>query len=379
MGKTRIMLSASHQSGYENDFISKALRNNELSLRGNYIDEFENNLESFLGKDKKVLVVNSGTSAIHLGLLLLGVKPGDEVICPTMTFVAAVNPILYIGALPVFVDSEEITWNLCPIALEKAILNRISKGKKPKAIIAVHSYGVPYQVDLICEIAHFYKIPILEDSAEALGSCYRGGKCGTFGDLSAISFNGNKIITAAGGGALVLNSLELKVKALSLATQSKENFPYYLHKSIGFNYRMSNINAAVGCAQLKKIEDRVNSRRSVNSFYRNLFSKIDGVLVFEVPDDNYYSNYWLTTILVDSTKGFDNQGLYQALDKENIESRFLWNPLHLQPFLKNNLFFGRNVAENLFGSGLCLPSGSSLSDDDKDRVKKVVYKYFKIS
>ncbi len=314
MGKTRIMLSASHQSGYENDFISKALRNNELSLRGNYIGEFENNLESFLGKDKKVLVVNSGTSAIHLGLLLLGVKPGDEVICPTMTFVAAVNPILYIGALPVFVDSEEITWNLCPIALEKAILNRISKGKKPKAIIAVHSYGVPYQVDLICEIAHFYKIPILEDSAEALGSCYRGGKCGTFGDLSAISFNGNKIITSAGGGALVLNSLELKVKALSLATQSKENFPYYLHKSIGFNYRMSNINAAVGCAQLEKLEDRVNSRRSVNSFYRNLFSKIDGVLVFEVPDDNYYSNYWLTTILVDSTKGFDNQGLQYHLD-----------------------------------------------------------------
>ena len=323
--------------------------------------------------------LSSGTAAIHLGLILLGVQAGDEVLCQSMTFSASANPILYLGATPVFIDSETETWNLCPLALEEAIVDRIAKGSKPKAIIAVHLYGVPYQIEAIKAISDKYNIPVLEDSAEALGSSYKGQKCGTFGDIGVLSFNGNKIITTSGGGAIVTKSKELKDKAVFFATQSRDDAPHYQHSEIGYNYRMSNICAGIGRGQMEVLDAHVALRRKMHEFYVDLFKDIEAVTVFTVPNTDYFANYWLSAILIEpnKAKGIDREALRLAFEAANIESRPLWKPMHLQPIFEHYPYYGSNVAETLFEKGLCLPSGSNLTDEERVRIKKVVFDFFK--
>lgn len=364
--------------GSEQQYIQEAFDSNWIAPVGANIDSFEKDLEDYLG-GSPITLLNSGTAAIHLGLVLLGVQPGDEVICQSMTFAASANPILYQGATPVFVDSEPETWNLCPIALEEAIIDRIAKGKKPKAIIAVHLYGVPYKVEAIRAVADKYAIPILEDSAEALGSRYKGQHCGTFGAIGVFSFNGSKIITTSGGGALVTPTKALKDRALFLATQAKDNAPYYQHSEIGYNYRMSNICAGIGRGQLEVLDSHIYLRRSMHEFYVELFAAIDGVDVFTVPNADYFANYWLSTILIDSkiTNGINSETLRLAFAAAHIESRPLWKPMHLQPVFEKYPYYGGTVAESLFHIGLCLPSGSNLTDADRMRIQTVVLELFK--
>ena len=305
-------------------------------------------------------------------------QAGDEVICQSMTFSASANPILYLGATPVFIDSEAQTWNLCPVALEQAIVERIQKDKKPKAIIAVHLYGVPYQIEAVRAVADRYSIPILEDSAEALGSSYKGQKCGTFGDIGILSFNGNKIITTSGGGAIVTRTAAQKEKAVFYATQSRDNAPHYQHSEIGYNYRMSNICAGIGRGQMEVLDKHVALRRQMHDFYVKLFASIEGVEVFSTPNDDYFANYWLSAITIDpdKTKGITRETLRLAFEAENIESRPLWKPMHLQPIFEHYPYYGATVAENLFETGLCLPSGSNLSDIDRERIAKVITAVF---
>jgi dTDP-4-amino-4,6-dideoxygalactose transaminase len=336
-------------------------------------------LESYLVQDKSVCVLSSGTAAIHLGLILLGVKAGDTVICQSMTFSASANPILYLGATPVFIDSESDTWNLCPLALEKAIQDRIAKGSKPKAIIAVHLYGVPYKIEEISVIANRYQIPILEDSAEAIGSSYKGQKCGTFGEIGVFSFNGNKIITSSGGGAIITKTKELKEKALFLATQARDQAVHYQHSEVGFNYRLSNVCAGIGRGQMEVLASHISLRRTMHEFYVNLFQEIPGIFVYCVPNEDYYSNYWLSCLLIDTklTNGIDRETLRLSFEADNIESRPLWKPLHLQPIFEQYPYYGNEVAETLFEKGLCLPSGSNLNDTDRERIADVVRRIFK--
>jgi len=377
MDNKRIYLSLSEQSGFEQEYVQKALQTNWITSGGPNVDEFESVLENYLDEKSFVSALNSGTSAIHLALVLLGVKEGDEIICQSMTFSASANPILYQGAIPIFVDSELDTWNICPEYLEAAIKDRIIKGKKPKAIIAVHLYGNPYKVDEIHAIADKYDIPIIEDSAEALGSSYKGKKCGTFGDFGVFSFNGNKIITTSSGGALITNSKELKEKAIFYATQSKDYAVHYQHSQIGYNYRMSNICAGVGLGQMKILDKNIDSRRKINSFYKEIFRDIEGVEVFEHINENYFSNYWLSTIVVESHKNRNKESLRLALENADIESRPLWKPMHLQPIFEKYPYYGNKIAENLFKKGLCLPSGSNLSIEDKKRIREVIVDFFK--
>ncbi len=364
--------------GTEQNYVHEAFEANWVAPLGPNVNGLEQDLEHYLGNNAHVGALSSGTAAIHLGLILLGVQAGDEVICQSMTFSASANPILYLGATPVFIDSEAQTWNICPDALEQAIQDRISKGKKPKAIIAVHLYGVPYQIEAVRAIADKYQIPILEDSAEALGSSYKGQKCGTFGDIGVLSFNGNKIITTSGGGAIVTKTATQKEKAVFYATQSRDNAPHYQHSHIGYNYRMSNICAGIGRGQMEVLDEHVALRRQMHDFYVDIFASIEGVEVFSVPDDNYFANYWLSAITIDTTKtnGITADTLRLALDAENIESRPLWKPMHLQPIFSNYPYYGSNVAETLFENGLCLPSGSNLSDKDRYRIEKLIEQVF---
>ena len=365
------------QSGFEKEYISKALQDNWITSGGPNVDNFEIDLEDYLGENSFVTALNSGTSAIHLALILMGVEKGDEVICQTMTFSASANPILYQGAIPVFVDSEKETWNICPENLEIAIKDRIKNGKKPKAIIAVHLYGNPYKVDEIHAIADQYQIPIIEDSAEALGSTYKGKKCGTFGNLGVLSFNGNKIITTSSGGALVSNSESFKEKAIFYATQSKDEAIHYQHSEIGYNYRMSNICAGVGLGQMKILNENVIKRRENHIFYKEIFDKIEGVELFEVLNEDYISSYWLNTILINCINQNKNkENLRLALEEKNIESRPLWKPMHLQPIFEKYPYYGKKIAENLFKNGLCLPSGSNLTLKDKNKIKEVIVTFF---
>lgn len=379
MNKSKIWLSSPHMGGNEQKYVQEAFETNWVAPLGPNLTGFQEDLTDYLVDDVFVAALSSGTAAIHLGLILLGVKAGDEVICQSMTFSASANPILYLGATPVFIDSELDTWNLCPLALEEAIIDRIAKGRKPKAIIGVHLYGVPYQVEAVKAIAQKYKIPVLEDSAEALGSSYKGRKCGTFGDFGVLSFNGNKIITTSGGGALIVNSQKLKNKAIFLATQSRDDAPHYEHSEIGYNYRMSNICAGIGRGQMEVLDDHVTLRREMHAFYVKLFEDIDAVTVFTVPNDDYFSNCWLSTILIDPkmNNGITRETVRMAFESENIESRPLWKPLHLQPIFKNYPYYGRAVAETLFENGLCLPSGSNLTDEDRERIAAVVKQLFK--
>ena len=375
----KIWISSPHMGGNEEKFVKEAFDSNWIAPVGPHIYGFENDLEKYLGQQSHVSTLNSGTAAIHLGLILLGVKAGDVVLCQSMTFSASVNPILYQGATPVFIDSEVDTWNLCPKALETAIIDSIAKGKKPKAIIAVHLYGVPYKIEEIRVIADQYEIPILEDSAEALGSSYKGQKCGTFGDVGVLSFNGNKIITTSGGGAIITRTKETKDKAIFFATQSRENTVHYEHREIGYNYRLSNISAGIGRGQMEVLDAHIELRRNMHQFYVTIFSEIDEVSLLTVPNNNYFSNYWLTAILIapNSAKGINREALRLAFDKENIESRPLWKPMHLQPIFSNYPYYGTDISETLFKKGLCLPSGSNLTDVERNRIKKVIINFFK--
>ncbi|MEZ4859235.1 MAG: aminotransferase class I/II-fold pyridoxal phosphate-dependent enzyme [Flavobacteriaceae bacterium] len=375
--KTKIYLSSPHMGGKERSFVEAAFTTNWVAPLGPNVIGFEKDIETFLGNNNFVAALSSGTAALHLALILLGVKRDDEVLCQSMTFSASANPIVYLGATPVFIDSEIETWNICPIALEEAIKNRISKGKKPKAIIAVDLYGMPYQVDAISHISKKYDIPIIEDSAEALGSSYKGKMCGTLGDISILSFNGNKIITTSGGGALVASSEAIKEKAIFLATQARDHAPHYQHSEIGYNYRLSNICAGIGRGQMEVLSKRVQERRKNHQFYTTIFSKIKGVKVFTEPSSDYFSNHWLTCILIDSeVASFTGDELRNALEKETIESRPLWKPMHLQPIFQEAPFYGsKKVSEKLFLQGLCLPSGSNLTSEDLQRINNVIQQF----
>lgn len=364
--------------GTEQNYINEAFESNWIAPLGPNVSGFEKDIEKYLGDEVFVGALSSGTAALHLGLILLGVSAGDEVICQSMTFSASANPIVYLGATPVFVDSESTTWNMCPVLLENAIQDRISKGRKPKAIIAVHLYGMPFQADKIRKVADKYQIPVLEDSAEALGSSYKGEKCGTFGDISILSFNGNKIITTSGGGAIVTKTKELKDKAVFLSTQARDDAPHYQHSEIGYNYRMSNICAGIGRGQMEVLDKHIGYRRDMHTFYKNLFSDIPGVDVFAEPNTDYFSNFWLSTIIVDPEKndGITREDLRLFLEKYNIESRPLWKPMHMQPVFEKYPYYGNGVSEALFLNGLCLPSGSNLTDTDRLRIKDAINECF---
>lgn len=379
MNESKIWLSSPHMGGEELKFVTQAFESNWVAPLGPNVTGFEQDLEHFLGNDVYVAALSSGTAALHLGLVLLGVVQGDEVICQSMTFSASANPIVYLGATPIFVDSEQETWNICPDALEVAIKDRISKGKKPKAIIAVHLYGMPFQVDAIRKIADQYEILILEDSAEALGSKYKNQPCGTFGDISVLSFNGNKIITTSGGGALVSKKIKQKEKAVFLATQARDAAPHYEHSEIGYNYRMSNICAGIGRGQMGVLENHIQLRREMNVFYNEIFKDNRAIQVFSEPNNNFYSNHWLTAIKmnlnVSDGKSLDDLRLH--LEANNIESRPLWKPMHLQPVFKSAPYYGGDVAAKLFETGLCLPSGSNLKNEEKDRIKSSIERFFK--
>ncbi len=374
MQQEKIWLSSPHMGGTEQKYVQEAFDTNWVAPLGPNVNNFEFDLEKYLNENVFVGALSSGTAALHLGLILLDVKAGDEVICQSMTFSASANPITYLGATPIFIDSEMETWNMCPIALEEAIKDRISKGKKPKAIIPVHLYGMPAKMDEIRAIAIQYEIPILEDSAEALGSSYKNKKCGTFGDIAVLSFNGNKIITTSGGGAMVTHTKELKDKAVFLSTQARDNAPHYQHSEIGYNYRMSNICAGIGRGQMEVLDKHVNLRRANHQFYSELFSKINDVEVLTEPNSDFYSNHWLSAVLLKSYE--QREALRLAFENENIETRPLWKPMHLQPVFKDAPYYGKTVSEGLFENGLCLPSGSNLTDSDRARISNVIDNFF---
>lgn len=356
--------------GREQVFIKEAFDTNWVVPLGPNVNAFEASLSEYLGESRRAVALSAGTAAIHLGLIQLGVSAGDEVICQSFTFAASANPVVYCGGVPVFVDSEEDTWNMDPALLEKAILDRREKtGKLPKAIIPVHLYGMPAKMDEICAAASKYGIPVLEDAAEALGSEFRGRKCGTFGDFAALSFNGNKIITTSGGGALVCRTEEQAKRTMFYATQARENRPYYHHEKIGYNYRMSNICAGIGRGQMEVLPAHVSRRREIHALYSKLLAGTPGITVKEAPGADFNSNFWLTCVLVDPEKfGMDCDALRLKLDAANIESRLLWKPMHMQPVYAKNAFYGNGVSERIFSRGLCLPSGSSLTDEDIARV-----------
>ena len=377
--KSKIWLSLAHMSGREQEFIQEAFDTNWVVPLGPNVNAFEESLrEYFVGNGesgKRVVALSAGTAALHLGLILLGVQSGDEVICQSFTFAASANPITYLEATPVFVDSEKETWNMDPVLLEEAIKDRLEKTRRlPKAIIPVHLYGMPGKLDEILEVAKRYDIPVLEDAAEALGSEYKGKKCGIFGEYAALSFNGNKIITTSGGGALVCPNEERAKRALFYATQAREQAPHYQHEKIGYNYRMSNICAGIGRGQMFVLEDHVARRREIHDLYVKLLEGVKGVKVMCQPEGgDFNSNYWLTCITVDPEEaGFTREDVRLALDADNIESRPLWKPMHLQPVFKDAPFYGNGTSERLFEIGLCLPSGPTLTNEDIERVGQVI-------
>lgn len=366
----KIWLSLAHMSGREQDFIKEAFDTNWVVPLGPNVDGFEKDLEGFVGHDRHVVALSAGTAALHLGLIQLGVGPGDEVICQSFTFAASANPIAYQHATPVYIDSEKDTWNMDPALLEEAITDRLAKtGKLPKAIIPVHLYGMPAKMDEIMAVANTYGIPVLEDAAEALGSEYKGRRCGTFGDFGVLSFNGNKMITTSGGGALVCRTPEQAKKTMFFATQARDNAPHYQHSHIGYNYRMSNICAGIGRGQMTIVDDHIAKRRANHALYASLLKEIEGISLLTNPSDQFNSNHWLTCILVDSAvAGFTREDIRLHLEKENIETRPLWKPMHMQPVFKDAPFYGNGTAAGLFDKGLCLPSGPTLTEQDIYRV-----------
>ena len=373
----KIWLSSPHMGGNEMKYIQYAFDENWIAPLGPNVNGLEEDLENFLGGDVHVAALTTGTAALHLSLVLLGIKPGDFVICQTLTFSASANPIIYMGATPIFVDSEKDTWNLCPNAVEEAIQYGISQGKLPKAIITVSLYGMPYKIDEIRAISEKYNIPVIEDSAEALGSTYKNNKCGTFGDFAIISFNGNKIITTSGGGALTLKNIDYKKKAVFLSTQAKDDAPHYEHTSIGYNYRMSNICAGIGRGQMEVLEERIAQRRANHQFYKEILEHHSTIKLHKEPNNDYFSNHWLSVIIISEESAISRDEISALFSEENIETRPIWKPMHLQPIFKDHPYFGADkIAEELFRNGLCLPSGSNLTHEDRDRIAHVLLKTF---
>lgn len=374
-----IHLSLAHMSGKEEEFIHEAFLTNWVVPLGPNVDGFENDLAAWLGEKSAsplhVVALSSGTAAIHLALVMLGVGPGDEVICQSFTFAASANPIVYQGATPVFVDSEPGTWNMDPELLRQAIDDRLrTTGKLPKAIIPVHLYGTPARMDEINSVASAYGIPVVEDAAEALGSEYNGSYCGTFGTYGALSFNGNKMITTSGGGALICPDEESARRVKFYATQARENFPYYQHEQIGYNYRLSNISAGIGRGQMYVLDEHIARRRAIHALYVEKFKNTPGITVMQ-PRSNVdlHPNYWLSTMLVNPQEaGFTYQELSARLTAADIESRPLWKPMHLQPVFAKAPAYVNGVSEALFAQGLCLPSGPMVTDEDVDRIVEII-------
>lgn len=379
MRNTRIWLSSPHIGEREIVYVNNAFDSNWIAPLGPNVDNFESDLSDYLDSCKLSfsLALSSGTSAIHLALLILGVNQDDIVMVQSFTFCGTTNPVSYLGAKLVFIDSERETWNMCPNALFQALEKY--KGKNVKAILPVHLYGMPANMKALQEVANRFGVPIVEDAAEALGSIYRGYKCGTFGEMAALSFNGNKIITTSGGGALVSRHKHYIDRARFLATQARDEAPHYQHSQIGYNYRMSNVVAGIGRGQMEVLDERVAQRRANNQRYRRFFEGVPGITFQSEPTADYFSNFWLTAILIDPklTSGITREDVRLALEAENIESRPLWKPMHMQPVYEASEFFGVGVCEELFEKGLCLPSGSNLSDHDFDRIFEVLSKLFK--
>ncbi len=372
--KDKIWLSSPHMGGDEIKFVQEAFDTNWVAPLGPNVNGFEEDLQNYTGA-KYAAALSSGTAALHLSLIMLGVQPGDEVICSSFTFSATINAIRYQFATPITIDSEDETWNMSPKYLEEAIKDRIANGKKPKAVVLVHLYGVAAKIDAIVEICNRYEIPLIEDAAEALGATYKGKALGTFGVMGVLSFNGNKIITTSGGGALISDNEEYITQARFLATQARDNAPHYQHTHVGYNYRMSNICAGIGRGQMMVLDEHVALRRKNYAFYKEQLAKYDGITFLEEPADSF-ANMWLTCILVDSEKtgGVTREDIRLALEAENIESRPLWKPMHLQPVYANHPFYGDGTSERLFNMGLCIPSGSNLLDDDRNRVITALHK-----
>lgn len=374
--KPRILLSYVHMGGTERDWMEKAFESEWIVPLGPNVDEFEHRLEKYLGAPN-VVALSAGTAAIHLALVALGVGSGDEVICQSFTFAASANPIKYQGADPVFVDSEPDTWNMSPDALEEAIIDRKKQtGHYPKAIIPVYLYGMPAKMDEIRAIADKYGIPIVEDSAEALGSEYKGKKCGTLGNYGCLSFNGNKIITTSGGGALVCHSKEEADRVKFYATQAREQRPYYYHETIGYNYRLSNVSAGIGCGQMDVLQPHVELRRAIHDFYTKELAEIDGLSVQQNPSTDFNSNFWLSTVLIDPKTGKDPESLRQFMLDAGVETRRLWRPMHMQPVFADAPYYGDTTCETLFDRGLCLPSGSGLKEEELRYVADKIKEFF---
>ncbi|MGN6618985.1 MAG: DegT/DnrJ/EryC1/StrS family aminotransferase [Ilyomonas sp.] len=362
MNNKRIWLSSPHMGGKEQVFVNEAFETNWVAPLGPNVNGFEQDITDYLGEGVEVAALSSGTAALHLALIITGVEKGDEVICQSMTFSASANPIVYQGAVPVFIDSEPDTWNMSPYWLEEAIKDRIAKGKKPKAIIPVHLYGMPAKMEDILRVAKNYEIPVIEDAAEALGSVYQDRKMGSFGEMSILSFNGNKIITTSGGGALVSKNKVFIEKARFLATQARDAAPHYEHSQIGYNYRMSNICAGIGRGQMMVLDERVNRRREIFERYKSALSAWD--IGYQCELEGMFSNRWLTALLFNTSQGLINNKLREGLMVENIESRPLWKPMHLQPVFKDAPYYGEGISEDLFERGLCLPSGSNMTENE---------------
>jgi dTDP-4-amino-4,6-dideoxygalactose transaminase len=379
MNQPKIWLSSPHMGGGEEKFVQEAFSSNWIAPLGPNVTGFESDISKYLNPDKKweTAVLVSGTAAIHLALRLLNTRPGDYVLVQSFTFCGTTNPVMYEGANIVFIDSEPDTWNMCPQALEQAIV--ALKDKIIKAIIPVHLYGMPAKMDELMGIADKYAIPIIEDAAEALGSQYYGRACGTFGTMAALSFNGNKIITTSGGGALVSKNNEYITQAHFLSTQARDEAPHYQHSQIGFNYRMSNVLAGIGRGQMEVLELRVQQRRANNVRYREYFDGINGISFQTEPDNRFFSNYWLTCILIDPEKanGINRELVRLKLEENQIDCRPLWKPMHMQPVHNGSLFFGSGYCKKLFEQGLCLPSGSNLSNEDFERIFNQLDKIFK--
>lgn len=372
--KEKIWLSSPHMGEKEMVYVQEAFASNWIAPLGPNVNGFEHDLEAYLKHNVHVAALSSGTAALHMALIILGIKAGDEVICQSMTFAASANPIVYQGATPVFVDSEESTWNMSPEFLELAIQDRIKKGKKPKAIIVVHLYGMPARIDEIMTIAQRYEIPVVEDAAEALGSTYNGKPVGTFGEIGILSFNGNKIITTSGGGALVSTNPEYVAKARFLSSQARDHAPHYQHSHIGYNYRMSNVSAGIGRGQMEVLPLRVQQRRKNFQYYKKALTGIDGIEFLEEPGRGYFSNHWLTAILV-KNPNFTREDLRICLNASNIDCRPLWKPMHLQTVFADAPYYGKDTSARLFDIGLCLPSGSNLTVSDLDRITSTIYDY----
>ncbi|NJB70284.1 dTDP-4-amino-4,6-dideoxygalactose transaminase [Saonia flava] len=369
MTKTKIWLSSPHMGGTEQQYVKEAFDTNWVAPLGPNVNAFEASISDFYDNEVHTAALSSGTASIHLALKLLGVSRDDDVICQSFTFSASANPITYLGANPIFVDSEKDTWNISPELLERAVLDRMKKGKKPKAIVAVHLYGMPYKTREIHEVSKRYEIPVVEDSAEALGSSVNGKKCGSFGKIGILSFNGNKIITTSGGGALLTKDNNIKKKAVFLATQARDSAPHYEHTSVGHNYRMSNVLAGIGRGQMEVLTERVKVRRANYSFYKERLGHIEGIDFLEEPK-GYYSNRWLTCII---TPSFEiREKIRLALQIEDIECRPLWKPMHEQPVFQCFESYTNGTSSDLFKRGLCLPSGSNLLEEDLNRITSLI-------